>query len=129
MSTMANSRGRDGFTLLEVLVAVMIIALAFTGLLALHSRNLALVSRDQDLTRATLLMRELVAQVELFPDYSQLGTASGNFEGSPGFSWERDVRSTALEELREVRFRVSWGERGRQSAELLYYVHVQPTAQ
>ena len=123
------SSDRRGFTLLEVLVAVMIIALAFTGLLSLHSRDLALVSRDQDMTRATLLMRELVAQVELFPEYSQLGTASGNFEGSPGFSWQRDVRTTALDELREVHFRVVWGDRGRNSAELLYYVHIQPTVQ
>ncbi|HUI25146.1 MAG TPA: prepilin-type N-terminal cleavage/methylation domain-containing protein [Candidatus Kryptonia bacterium] len=126
---MASNSRRRGFTLLEVLVAVMIIALAFTGLLSLHSRDLALVTRDQDMTRATLLMRELVAQVELFPDYSQLGTASGNFDGSPGFSWQREVRSTALDELREVRFRVLWGDRGRNSAELLYYVHVQPTTQ
>jgi type II secretion system protein I len=116
-----------GFTLLEVLVAVMIIALAFSGLLALHNRNLAVIGRDQNMTRATLLMRELVAQAEIFPAYSELGTANGNFEGSPGFSWEREVRSTALEELREIRFRVHWGERAGQSAELLYYVHRQPT--
>lgn len=116
-----------GFTLLEVLVAVMIIALAFSGLLALHNRNLAVIGRDQNMTRATLLMRELVAQAEIFPEYSELGTASGNFEGSPGFSWEREVRSTPLEELREIRFRVRWGERAGQDAELLYYVHRQPT--
>jgi type II secretion system protein I len=122
---MANSRRLPrGFTLLEVLVAVMIIALAFTGLLGLHNRNLALIGRDQDRTRATLLMRELVAQAEIFPEYSELGNASGNFEGSPGFRWEREVRSTALEELRQIRFRVRWGERAGQSAELLYYVHL-----
>ncbi|HVN87844.1 MAG TPA: prepilin-type N-terminal cleavage/methylation domain-containing protein [Candidatus Binatia bacterium] len=122
---MTSKRVR-GFTLLEVLVAVMIIALGFTGLLSLHSRNLTLVSRDQDLTRATLLMRELVAQVELFPDYAVVGSASGNFDGSPGFTWEREVTSTDLEELRQVRLRVLWGVRGLHRAEVLYYVHVQP---
>lgn len=125
---MVSSSPRSrGFTLLEVLVAVMIIALAFTGLLALHSRNLKMISRDQDMTRATLLLRELVAQAELDPNYSEVGNASGDFEGSPGFHWERDVQNTALEELREIRFRVSWGDRGSQHADLLYYVHRPPT--
>jgi general secretion pathway protein I len=123
MSIMASEPSRTGgFTLLEVLVAVAVIAFAFTGLLALHNRNLALVGRDQDMTRATLLLRELVAQVELYPDFSEVGTTTGTFDGYPGFRWERDVHSTALDELREVRLHVIWGGQNPQQAELLYYV-------
>jgi len=115
--------GRAGFTLLEVLVAVLVIAFAFTGLLALHNRNLILIGRDQELTTATLLMRQLVAQVELLPDFSQYGTSTGGFDGYPGFHYEIEVDHTALEELRQVRLRVSWGNQKGYGADLLYYVH------
>ncbi|MBI4516053.1 MAG: prepilin-type N-terminal cleavage/methylation domain-containing protein [Deltaproteobacteria bacterium] len=121
-------RGGRGFTLIEVLVAVVIIAVAFTSLLALQNRNLALVGRGQNVTTATLLMRELVARVELYPEFSELGTATGEFDGFPGFRWERDVSATTFEELREVRLHVMWGEGARQGADLLYYVHREPEA-
>lgn len=120
---MAGSRASAGFTLLEVMVAILVIAFAFTGLLALHNRNLTLVGRDQDLTTATLLMRQLVAQVELLPDFSQYGTSTGGFDGYPGFHYEIEVDHTALDELRQVRMRVSWGDKKGSGADLLYYVH------
>ena len=41
-----------GFTLLEVMVALMVIAFAFVGLLGLHGRNIKTIARDQQLTRA-----------------------------------------------------------------------------
>ena len=118
--------GRRGFTLIEVLVAVVIIAVAFPALLALQNRNLALVGNDQDRTTATLLMRQLVAQVELLEDYSRYGTSTGNFDGSPGFSYQLEVDHTNFDELRQVRMHVLWGTGNSQSAELLYYVQRDP---
>jgi type II secretion system protein I len=114
---------RAGFTLLEVLVAVIVIAVSFTGLLALHNRNLRLVGQDQNLTRATLLMRDMIAQLELYPEYLQLGSASGASDVYPELKWEREVNPTQFEDLREVKVRVHWGERGAHGAELLYYAH------
>src|SRR5215510_6015975 len=83
-----------GFTLIEVLVALAIIAFAFVGLLGLHARNIKAVARDQNLTRATLLARELVSQVQYQVTMSglqDLGDGRGKFEGYPGYRWEREV--------------------------------------
>jgi general secretion pathway protein I len=104
--------GSCGFTLLEVLVAVAVIATAFVSLLALHGRNLQTVAYDQRLNRATLLAqgvmtRTLVSQP--FPDPVQ---TSGDFETDPDFHWQVEVlRGPTREledEIREVRVRVFW---------------------
>ena len=77
---MSAARSRSGgFTLLEVLVAVAILAVGLVSLLGLHVRNLALLGRDQRITDATMLARALMteAEVEPFPD---IGLTDGDFE-------------------------------------------------
>ncbi|HEX7406201.1 MAG TPA: prepilin-type N-terminal cleavage/methylation domain-containing protein, partial [Candidatus Binatia bacterium] len=59
-----SPRRHAGFTLLEVMVALAIIAYAIVGLLGLHARNIQMIGRDQSLTRATLLARELISQIQ-----------------------------------------------------------------
>ena len=119
--------GRAGFTLLEVLVAVAVLALALVSLLGLHVRNLALIDRDQRVTEATLLARALMteAEVEAFP---AIGRASGDFaERYPGrypdLRWDREVVPTPLADVREVRVRVSRGEEeSGDDVTLAYYI-------
>ena len=114
-----------GFTLLEVLVALAVIAFAFVGLLGLHARNIKLIARDQNLTRATLLARELISQIQFQVSsngFQDLGDSSGTFEGYPGYRWERQVLSTGLDEMREVVVRVIWDERNPSACELVYFV-------
>jgi len=118
-------RPAAGFTLIEVLVALAVIAYAFVGLLGLHARNIKAVARDQSLTRATLLGRELVSQVQYqvtVNGLQDLGDAQGTFDGFPGYRWERQVLSTGLDEMREVVVRVIWDERSPNACELVYFV-------
>jgi general secretion pathway protein I len=114
-----------GFTLLEVLVALAVIAFAVVGLLGLHARNIKAIARDQNLTRATLLARELVSQIQYqvsTQGMQNLGDAQGTFEGYPGYRWERQVLPTGLDEITEVIVRVIWDERSPRACELLYFV-------
>jgi len=126
MTTTRNHPGHGaGFTLLEVLVALVVIAFAFVGLLGLHVRNIQMIARDQNLTRATLLARELVSQIQfqvLTNGLQGLGDSKGTFDGYPGYRWEREVITTGLDEMREVVVRVIWDERNPHACELLYYV-------
>jgi general secretion pathway protein I len=105
----ARSR-QHGFTLLEVTVALAVIATAFTALLGLHARNIRLAARDQAYTRALFLARELIADAELGP-FPEVGLANGDFETLypgryPDFRWERTVNDTALPSTREITVRV-----------------------
>jgi general secretion pathway protein I len=122
---------RQGFTLLEVLVAVAVLGLALVSLLGLHVRNLALLERDQRITDATLLARALMtdAEIEPFPD---IGLTDGNFEERypgrfPGLRWEREVTSTPVPDVREIRVRVFRGEEeSGDDVSLSYYLRRRP---
>ena len=85
-----------GFTLIEVIVAVAIVAVAFVPLLGVHNRNIVAVATDLDLARATLLARQLIAEMELVEKFPELGVSSGAFENYPGFRWEREVSEVPL---------------------------------
>lgn len=114
--------GSRGFTLLEVLVAVAILGVALTALLALHAGNVRLTAESQDITIATMLASRLaaVAKAEAFP---AVGSENGSFSdddvviqsefdeeyGGPlsrDFLWQRDIESTGLDNLRLVRISV-----------------------
>jgi type II secretion system protein I len=116
------SRSGEGFTLLEVMVALVIVAIAFVGLLGHHVRNLGHVGHNQDLTRSALLARSLIAQMELVEQFPDTGHSTGEFEGYPGFAWEREVSDTELVDVRRVVLRIVSADQGPANFELLYYI-------
>ena len=130
---MSAARSRSGgFTLLEVLVAVAILAFALVPLLGLHVGNLALLGRDQRITDATMLARALMteAEVEPFPD---IGLTDGDFEDRypgrfPGLRWEREVTAPLpVPDIREVRVRVFGGDQeSGDDVTLTYYLRRRP---
>lgn len=103
----SNARG---FTLLEVLVALAVLATAFTALLGLHLQSLRTLSREDGFSRALLLAETLAAETEL-EGWPELGTTQGDFEEQfPGeatnFTWERRVEEWMLPGTREITIRV-----------------------
>ncbi len=112
---------RRGFTLLEVLAAVTILAVGLTALTRLVAHSVATVSADTQLTRAMLVARTLVAEAELAPP------EPGHTEGarSGGLRFERDISRTPHADLREVRVRV-YPEAGGSGCEIVELVRVPP---
>lgn len=110
-----------GFTLLEVMIAVAVLALALPILLGLRNRDMQMIERSRMLTTATLLAQEKVFETAL-QDYPPIGEQRGEFttpppgyafnpsgtDRAPGFRWTRIVGPTAFEYIRDVRIRVSW---------------------
>lgn len=124
---MRRAEDTRGFSLLEVLVAVAVLGLALVSLLGLHVRNIDLIARDQRVTQATLLARALMTEVETGP-FPELGALDGDFELDypdryPGLRWEREVLTTPIPNVREVRVRVFHGElESGDDVTLTYYV-------
>ncbi|MDD5434104.1 MAG: type II secretion system minor pseudopilin GspI [Nitrospira sp.] len=115
----------DGFTLLEVMIALLIIATSFVVLL--HSRNQSILAADyaRRMTIATLLASEKMGEMEQ-GGVSSSGDNSGGFEDYPGFSWQSTVSDTAYEHMKEVKVEISWGDgAGRRSIDLVNYVREQ----
>lgn len=83
---MRNPPGRDraGFTLLEVLVAMAIVAVAITTMLQLSSQSLRLLKLTGEQQEATLLADRLMREVE--PSVEEVRSGQ---EGA--FAWERRV--------------------------------------
>ncbi len=118
-----SALNHDGFTLLEVMVALLIIATSFVVLL--HSRNQSVLSADyaKQATIATLLASEKISEAgqEDFPD---TGEETGDFgDNYSQYRWRTSVSETPYENIREVKVEVLWGEGGSErSVGLVNYV-------
>jgi len=114
-------RGHRGLTLLEVLVALVILAVGVTALQRLLVRSVATIAADGQTTRAMLLAQALLAEAEVRPP--EPGRSEGVRPGALHF--EREVRRTLHPALREVRVRV-YPEAGGTACELVEMVRVPP---
>jgi len=112
-----------GFTLLEVLVAIAVIATALVSLLGLHGRNIQIVAADQQIARATLLAQQAMTQALVSAEFPDPTQSRGDFAGDPGYHWEVEILrgpTRDLEELtREIRVRVFWDGGGDQDVRLV----------
>jgi general secretion pathway protein I len=116
-----SSAKADGFTLLEVLIAMAILAFALPVLLGLRNRDLDFHARAADITAATMLAQEKLIETELSPVYP-IGETTGDFRNPPlgyqvpgdianraqRFRWKRLITSTPLPSVREVKIQILW---------------------
>lgn len=97
-------RNRRGFTLLEVLVATAILAIALVSMMTAQGNTLLTSYRAELLTQATMLARQKMAEVELEVDrgvrrgeFPEERTESDQFEEPySDFRWEYRIRRVEL---------------------------------
>ena len=106
-----------GFTLLEVMVAIALIAIALTAVLGSQSQSVSLAGEARFNTTATLLAQSKMAEIEL-QDPGDLTADSGDFdEDFPGYTWNLSVSNVMFDRpenvsdhLKQVDLTISWGE-------------------
>lgn len=115
----ARAPGDKGFTLIEILVATMVLAIALTMVMQLFSGGLRSARLSRDVTQAVFHAREKMDEILLSEDVSDQG-GQGTFED--GYRWQAEVQIAQDEEESEevlpvetyqVSVKVSWpvGER------------------
>jgi prepilin-type N-terminal cleavage/methylation domain-containing protein len=114
--------GRRGVSLLEVLVALVVLAVGVGALQRLLAQSVATIDADARLGRAALVARTLLAEAALAPP--EPGHEAGTHAAS-GLAFEREVTRTPHPGLREVRVRVAAAADGR-ACELVELIRVAP---
>jgi len=110
-----QSRNKRGFTLIEVIAAITIAALAFPALLKAFSQGVNTYSLIENKTTAYYLLRLKMGQVEM-AGYPETGSTDGDFGEDSRFKWSTDVTDTDTDGLREVIVIITWEERGQEKS-------------
>ena len=126
--------GTSGFTLLEVMVAMAIIAIALTAVLGSQSQSLSLASEVKFSTTAALLAQSKMAEIEAEKP-GDLTSDSGDFgEDYPGYRWDKSVNDVTFDEpegvsdhLEQIDLTVSWEDNDQYVYRLRLYRFVPET--
>lgn len=105
-----EQKGPRGFTILEVLIALAIIAIVLITCVRAQNQNIRLHQLSRDITIATILARQKMGEIEL-AGFPELGENEGDFEDTfPRFTWKTTVSMTPFEEARRIDLSVLWKE-------------------
>ena len=105
-----------GFTLLEVMIAVAIVAIALTTLLGSQSQSVFFANSAKFETMAALLAQSKMSEITIQAADS-LSSDSGDFgEDYSGYAWEATVSDVSIEGLdavsdylKQIDLAVTWG--------------------
>lgn len=114
---------KAGFTLLEVTLALALLALALTAISTLQARNLTLTAEDKLLSEATLAARDLLARVQTGQIPLQDGEGDLG-EDHPGWRWNirlQELASVSLARMEMILFKPEMNPERAQRFWLLVY--------
>jgi prepilin-type N-terminal cleavage/methylation domain-containing protein len=123
---------KTGLTLIEVLIALVILSVGVASMMLAMSRCLAVVrtARQRDVARSLLWLMEVEHPID--KTSIEEVSESGDFEEVEGYTWDREVIMDD-EELRPGLFlvttRVQWSSRGRESFEEIVGYTYAPNAE
>ncbi|MDB9822805.1 prepilin-type N-terminal cleavage/methylation domain-containing protein [Deltaproteobacteria bacterium] len=107
-----------GFTLLEVMVSLSIIAIALTALLATQSQGLSLAGEAKFGTTASLLAQSKMAEFEGIKTEDMMSDSGDFGEDFPDYFWDLEVQEVSFpgdeeftEYLRQIDLNVYRGEK------------------
>ncbi len=121
-----------GMTLIEVLIALIILSVGVSSLMVAMTRCLAVVrtARNRDVARN--LLRQVNVENPIDRKTIEETFDSGQFEDHDGFTWNREILMVDEEErpgLFLVTTRIQWSERGKDAFEEVIEYKYAPDAE
>jgi len=137
------SRNRRAFTLVEVAVAISILAIAFTSLITLNTRYLTSYFNDRNLTHAALFAQRAMTMLEIAENTPEVTEKEGDFidllseSGGlyrqaeiekivSGWTYKLAVQAIPVppdeDAMRRIDLTVSWGESVAEEYALVYFM-------
>ncbi len=127
-SAIGNRQSAMGLTLIEVMLAIVILGIGSGTLMLATARCLAVVTKARHYSTAQRLIQQVGAENPLSRGELRDETTSGDFDD--GYSWEREVTESEDENregLYTVRIRVSWSQRGKERyEEIVTWHYIEP---
>ena len=125
---MINCHKNFGFSLLEVMIATAIIAIALVAALGSQSQSVSLANEAKFTTTVAFLAQKKMAELEA-KDVKDLISDGGDFgEDFPGYRWESEVTDVTLEGFEEasafikkIALTLYWGKDDTYQYGLTYY--------
>ena len=88
----------SGFTLLEVMIAVSIIAIAFVTLIGSQSQSVSIAGKTSFAVSSALLAQQKLTEIEA-ADFADVSSDGGDFgENYPGYRWRSEVADLSEDE-------------------------------
>ena len=101
------SRSSPGFTFLEVMVALAILATAFAAVLKLHADSVEMLLVSRTHTSAAQLAQYKMTQIEMM-GVEKLPFLSGEFDNlAPDYQWNIEVEPTGMKDWKKITVTVS----------------------
>jgi general secretion pathway protein I len=92
----------EGFTLLEVMIAMAILAITLVTVFQSQSQSVSMESQARFLTTASLLAQGKMAELEA-ADAQDLKSGSGDFgDNFPDYVWEVEVKDSEIATLKRI---------------------------
>lgn len=107
---------KDGFTLIEILVTLTILAAALPALLQAFTSATRNQGLSDNTTTALYLLKFRMAEIEM-SGYPDVGQETGEFGENTRYQWRsvvEDIESEEVENIRRVMVTVTWQHKSRE---------------
>ncbi|HHO76942.1 MAG TPA: prepilin-type N-terminal cleavage/methylation domain-containing protein [Deltaproteobacteria bacterium] len=112
-----------GFTLIEVLIAMLILSITFLWLLKAETQGIDMSVRSKFITTSTLLAQERIARITSADHSIITGNDSGDFgEDYTGYAYTEEIEPTALGGYYKYILNISWGKEGKYETRFISFL-------
>ncbi len=125
-----TTRGKSGFTLIEVMVSAVLLGIGITAALGALRHSVLATRRAEEYSLAAILAQSKLEEAKLLASQG-LTNDRGDFSPDyPDIQWEQEVIEGPESNLDQVTIRIIWTSSGQeQTYELTTYLYVPPSTE